>query len=109
MWYAQHAQNVEEHRKVLVPEDDNLYKDKHLYVEDNVQLPDLKVGNVYTKLDCKPLKKNCKVWTGKRQAGSTAEHLVGGMHGKDKRKGVQFATMFHILYHGRPMCVCERT
>ncbi len=37
------------------------------------------------------------------------DQLVEGLQGENKRKGVQFSTLFELLRHGRPMCDYERT
>jgi hypothetical protein len=59
------------------------------------------------KLDCKH-NKFCKLWAGRKQAGTVLDLLVRGLEGEEKRKGVQFSTLFQVLSHGRPMCDFER-
>jgi hypothetical protein len=93
---------------VLVPKGDNLEKHegKCTCKEDGVPLPDLKKGDVYMKLDCKH-NKFCKLWAGRKQAGTVLDLLMRGLEGEEKRKGVQFSTIFQVLSHGHPMCDFE--
>jgi hypothetical protein len=93
---------------VFVPKRDNLekHKRKRTCKEDGVPLLDLKKGDVYMKLDCKH-NKFCKLWAGRKQLGTVVDLLVCGLEGAEKRKGVQFSTIFQVLSHGRPMCDYE--
>jgi hypothetical protein len=47
------------------------------------------------------------LWAGRKQAGTVVDLLVRGLEGEEKRKGVQFSTIFQVLSHGRPMCDYE--
>jgi hypothetical protein len=93
----------------MVPKADNLEKHegKRFCQESGVPLLHLKKGDIYTKLDCKHLKL-CKEWAGRKQVGTVADQIIRGLDSENKRKGVQFSTLFQILSHGRPMCDYER-
>jgi hypothetical protein len=95
-------------KKMIVPKGDNLEKlEGKRCKEDGLPLLHLKKGDTYIKLDCKHVK-FCKLWAGRRQSETVADQLIGGLQGEEKRKGVQFSTLFQILSHGRPMCDYER-
>jgi hypothetical protein len=96
-------------KKMMVPKGDNLEKHegKRSCKEDGLPLLHLKKGDTYIKLDCKHVK-FCKLWAGRRQSDIVADQLIGGLQGEEKRKGVQFSTLFQILSHGCPMCDYER-
>ena len=48
-----------------------------------------------------------KLWARRKQE-FVARQIIGGLAAENKRKGVQFSTLFQILTHGRPMCDYER-
>ena len=91
----------------MVSKGDNLEKHegKRICLEDGVPFKHLKKGESYIKTNCKHLK-FVKLWVGRKQE-SVATQIIGGLGAEDKRKGVQFSTLFQILSHGRPMCDYE--
>jgi hypothetical protein len=93
----------------MVPKDDNLQKHegKRACRQEGVPLPGMQVGDSYTKLDCKNVK-NSKLWAGRKHAGYVVEQMASGVLTENKRKGVQLASLFQILSHGRPMVDYER-
>ena len=95
-------------KKMMVPKGDNLKKHegKRICLEDGVPFKHLKKDESYIKIDCKHLN-FVKLWAGRKQE-SIATQIIGGLGAEDKRKGVQFSTLFQILSHGRLMCDYER-
>jgi hypothetical protein len=93
----------------MVPKGDNLEKHegKRSCKEDSQPLPHLNKGDTYVKLHCKHVK-YCKLWAGHRQGDTVVDQLIGGLQGEEKRKGLQFSTLFQVLNHGHPMCNYER-
>ena len=91
----------------MLPKGENLEKheEKRICLEDGVPFNHLKKGESYIKTDCKHLK-FVKLWVGRKQE-SIATQIIRILGARDKRKGVQFSTLFQILSHGRPMCDYE--
>lgn len=70
-------------------------------------LPHLKKSETYMKLDCKHLK-FVKFWIGCKNNISVANQIIASLEAEDKRKVVQFLTLFQILSHGHSMCDYKR-
>ena len=66
----------------------------------------MKIGDIYSATNCSHMKV-CRTWVGKKPA-TVAEQVVSGLAGEYKQKEVQFATLFEILSHGRPMVDYKR-
>ena len=100
--------SVEDWEKMIVPKNNNLAKHQGKCVCTVDGIPSgMKIGNIYTTTNYAHMKV-CRIWAGKKPT-TVVEEVVCGLAGKYRQKGVQFATLFEILSHRRPMVDCERS